>query len=57
MPDYRADSYSVVTPCMPGCTVKATVGTGTCQEKVCGVDVRKEALGQGILPITAVWVL
>lgn len=53
LPSYRADSYAVVTTCMPGCMVKATVGTLTCQEKVYGVDVRKEALGQGTLPITA----
>lgn len=42
---------------MPGCMVKATVDTETCQGKVYGVDVRKEALGQGTLPVTALTVL
>lgn len=57
LPNYSADSYSVVAPCMPGSMVKATVGTVTCQEEVYGVDVRKEALGQGTLPVTALSVL
>lgn len=46
---------SVVT--VPGCMVKATVDTETCQGKVYGVAVRKEALGQGTLPVTALTVL
>ena len=49
--------YSFVTPCMPGCMVKATVGNRTCHGKVYGVDVRKEALEQGTLLVTAFTVL
>lgn len=37
--------------------VKATVDTETCQGKVYVVAVRKEALGQGTLPVTALTVL
>lgn len=46
---------SVVT--VAGCMVKATVDTETCQGKVYGVLVRKQALGQRTLPVTALTVL
>lgn len=53
LPNYRADSYC----CNPVHARMHGQGTVTCQEKVYGVDVRKEALGQGTVPFTALLVL
>lgn len=42
---------------MAGCMVKDIVATVTCRGKVYGVDVGREALGQGTLPVAALTVL